>query len=744
MDTKWKKSKLVLWFGAFLVGISLVLYGVASLATTFIVAHNAGDSIPGIMEEDYQNRSEFRYYMEDKFHNFVSIATGSELYGYYNVDTYYDDMEYGIAEESVAEGNSYEINSYDDTSSYTQNSEKERKEIAEQYLKSISQDKNLLYKIESGTEVLYTNMEDVVWETSLDTLPEGYNFLLYFDGEKVTMVKDGKELDVYGNGIYDGDGQWYVPGYQNFTVDESLKDVKIVMLASKTPVMYSYIKSGQNNSWEQYSDWYYMARDAHRNVERIKMAAVATVVGILLCAAAWIFRKQKRELDSLLGEILGHIWVEAKIAVLFLVLLGSITTLSLQTYEAFEAITYTQWEILPQFFTEYLLAPKMIVVWFWLIYLLVIDIRANGKRFWNGLLYRLINVFSTKSLRMSFAKRLVFRFVPICLVSLLLIIVGLAVMMGNVSGYTAQVRAVFAAILMILFFCCICLWYLSKMKKQALELDALANQIQRIHDGNYNKAVTFSKDAELAELWKNLEEIRQGLENAIDERMKSERMKVELVANVSHDIKTPLTSIISYIQFLKQEENLPEHVKDYIRILDQKSERLNHMVQDVFSVSKAASGQLPVEMEDIDFAKLLRQTLADMDEEIKKSQVVVKTVIPEKTVKIMADGKRMYRVFQNLIQNALKYSLEGSRVYITLKEDGEVACASIKNTSRQELETDKDFSERFVRGDESRTDGGSGLGLSIAKSFTEACGGTFKLETMADLFVVTIQFHVFQ
>ena len=158
----------------------------------------------------------------------------------------------------------------------------------------------------------------------------------------------------------------------------------------------------------------------------------------------------------------------------------------------------------------------------------------------------------------------------------------------------------------------------------------------------------------------------------------------------------------------------------------------------MYSISKAASGQLAVELKELDFGKLLEQTMADMEEEITGSPVTVKTEIPKEPVLVVADGSRMYRVFQNLIGNAIKYSLEGSRVYVTLKNDGVFVAASVKNTSCQELDPEINFAERFTRGDQSRTDGGSGLGLSIAKSFTEACGGTFKLEMIADLFVVTV------
>ena len=177
-----------------------------------------------------------------------------------------------------------------------------------------------------------------------------------------------------------------------------------------------------------------------------------------------------------------------------------------------------------------------------------------------------------------------------------------------------------------------------------------------------------------------------------------------------------------------------------MKILSTKSERLREIVQDVFEISRAASGQLPLKMERLDLGKLLRQTLADREDIIEENGFQLRVSLPEEEVMILADGQRMYRVFANLIENALKYSLEGSRIFLNLKkEDGRVN-VRIQNTSKEELEAGKDFTERFVRGDESRTDGGSGLGLSIAKSFTEACGGGFRVETAGDSFTVTVEF----
>ena len=245
---------------------------------------------------------------------------------------------------------------------------------------------------------------------------------------------------------------------------------------------------------------------------------------------------------------------------------------------------------------------------------------------------------------------------------------------------------------------------------------------------------------ELSPIQDDLNAIRVQLAARERSSKEAEQRKGDLVAFLAHDLKTPLTSIISYTELLRQEEDLPAHVKDYILVLYQKALRLQTMVLDVFDVSKAATGNLPVNLRPLDFAKLLRQTLADLDEDIQASGLSIRPALPEEPVWILADGDRLYRVFQNLIGNALKYSLAGSRVYLTLTTQDGRAEATVQNTSRDELPYGVDFTERFVRGDQSRTDGGSGLGLSIARTFTEACNGSFAIRTQADLFTAAVSF----
>ena len=285
------------------------------------------------------------------------------------------------------------------------------------------------------------------------------------------------------------------------------------------------------------------------------------------------------------------------------------------------------------------------------------------------------------------------------------------------------------------------LWLLRQNRRTAADMDAMLVRIQAAGTGDISTAPLL-EDPDLQAAAEGLDQMEARLKSALEDQMKSERLKLELITNVSHDLKTPLTSIISYAELLRQEENLPDHVRDYIQVLYQKAQRLQSMVLDVFDVSKAATGNLTVTVRPLDFSKLLQQTLADQEEDIQASSLTLRPTLPDGPVWILADGDRLYRVFQNLIGNALKYSLEGSRVYLTLTVDQGKAVATVQNTSRDELPPGVDFTERFVRGDQSRTDGGSGLGLSIARTFTESCGGSFAIQTQADLFTASVTFSL--
>lgn len=270
-------------------------------------------------------------------------------------------------------------------------------------------------------------------------------------------------------------------------------------------------------------------------------------------------------------------------------------------------------------------------------------------------------------------------------------------------------------------------------------IQRLNEHISAVNSGDYTERIEVL-DSPIYAPTEKLNNISTGIQGTVEKQLKSERMKIELVTNVSHDLKTPLTSIISYIDLLSAEE-LPPAARDYVTIIEEKSQRLKTMVADLFDLAKATS-RTDVQSEEIDAVVLTRQVLGDLADKIEASGRQLKCDIQAETAPIYADGKKMYRVFQNVIDNALKYSMEGTRVYLTLKREMGRCEIVVKNIASYEMTFSPDeITERFTRGDESRSTEGNGLGLSIAKSFTEACGGEFKVEIDGDVFMAKISFN---
>lgn len=233
------------------------------------------------------------------------------------------------------------------------------------------------------------------------------------------------------------------------------------------------------------------------------------------------------------------------------------------------------------------------------------------------------------------------------------------------------------------------------------------------------------------------------MKKAVDEQMKSERFKTELITNVSHDIKTPLTSIINYVDLIKKEDCDNEKIKEYTEVLDRQSSRLKKLVDDLVEASKASSGVLAVDMKPCEIGVLLSQTAGEYEEKLKKAGLELVLTQPETSVTIMADGRHLWRIFDNLMNNVCKYSLPSSRVYLTLEEQNGNAVVTFKNISKTPLNiTSDELMERFVRGDSSRNTEGSGLGLSITKSLTELQKGKFDLTVDGDLFKATLTFKI--
>ena len=240
-----------------------------------------------------------------------------------------------------------------------------------------------------------------------------------------------------------------------------------------------------------------------------------------------------------------------------------------------------------------------------------------------------------------------------------------------------------------------------------------------------------------------LNDLGASINRAVDERMKSEHFKAELITNVSHDLKTPLTSIINYVDLLKKTDITDPKALEYLEVLDRKSQRLKKLTEDLIEASKVSTGNVTVNAAQMDLVEFTQQALAEYEDRMLQQRLTLVAKMAGHPVYISADGRHMWRILDNLLGNCVKYALEGTRVYLDVVEWDGKASISVKNISRDPLEVDPEaLTERFVRGDESRTTEGSGLGLSIARSLTEVQGGTFRVTTDGDLFKVTVYFPV--
>lgn len=274
------------------------------------------------------------------------------------------------------------------------------------------------------------------------------------------------------------------------------------------------------------------------------------------------------------------------------------------------------------------------------------------------------------------------------------------------------------------------------------DLGQLLGQIGAMAGGDLSVRTSLDARSDLYPASCQLREISESLQTILDKQMRAERMKIDLITNVSHDLKTPLTSMIGYVDLLKQEP-LSDAAQDYVEVLSSRMESLKDMIQDIFDLSKSTSGTAELHLETLDMKKLLEQTLGDMEDAIKSSGMVIREAMPEMPLKFTGDGKKMYRVLQNLIGNALKYSLAGTRIYIIAERRASQVQVTIKNTAAYEMDfTSEEIMERFARGDKSRNTEGHGLGLAIAESFVKNMKGGLQVTVDGDQFKVQLTFPV--
>ncbi|BDR70518.1 two-component sensor histidine kinase [Clostridium tetani] len=279
-------------------------------------------------------------------------------------------------------------------------------------------------------------------------------------------------------------------------------------------------------------------------------------------------------------------------------------------------------------------------------------------------------------------------------------------------------------------------------KKTAM-VNKIVKGTEEMVAGNLDYTIDENDKGLLGKLAHNINNMKKGFKKSVESQVKSERLKSELITNVSHDLKTPLTSIINYVDLLKSEDLSKEDMNVYIQILDKKSKRLKVLIEDLFEASKISSGSIELNIEKVDISEILRQALGEFHEKIESSSLNFKVNMENYGIYANLDGKKTWRVFENLIGNILKYSMKNSRVYIDLETEGNKAMVTMKNISAYEMDFNtEEIFERFKRGDKARKSDGSGLGLAIAKSIVELQGGNMDIVIDGDLFKVIIEFSL--
>lgn len=290
-------------------------------------------------------------------------------------------------------------------------------------------------------------------------------------------------------------------------------------------------------------------------------------------------------------------------------------------------------------------------------------------------------------------------------------------------------------------------WFLAAgyfLIKRITGFERIVDALRRLRAGDLSFKLTDMPEGVFAEMAEDINSLGDGMQAALQNEVRAERMKSELITNVSHDLKTPLTSILNYSDLLGKMDLTPEEANDYARIIHQKGLRLKNLTSDLFDISKVQSGAEQIISERLDACTLARQALAEQNKAVQESGLTVKAAIPERELPIWADGRKLSRVLENLIGNCVKYALKGTRVFLSVVEENGRAIIELKNTANYEMDFAADeITERFVRGDAARSTEGSGLGLAIAKSYTEACGGTFDVSVDGDQFKVRIGFPVY-
>jgi signal transduction histidine kinase len=467
-----------------------------------------------------------------------------------------------------------------------------------------------------------------------------------------------------------------------------------------------------------------------RHYEQSKWFFIATcMLGLLSAAGAfWLYRKKKVEVLIIpIPNWIKHLNLEWRIGGMLVSVFGLFCTyyplterIAGMRYDHLIGVNIVNTGFLFIFLIVFLTLTIVQLIW------LFNDFQNNNfKQLWkNSSIPKLTGMIQEVFLKRSLGNQLVMLLFVIFLAGLGL--GGVIIAPVLIVAYAPLFVLVFLPAMYLLF-------------KRVANYNKLAIATEQIAKGQLVGDVEIRGKSVLAEHAKHLNKLREGVRMSQSEQAKSERLKTELITNVSHDLRTPLTSIITYTDLLKKPDLSNEERLSYVAILDRKSQRLKTLIEDLFEVSKMASGNMELHKQKVDLSQLMQQALAEHEEEIQGANLDFRITPPAKSLHAYVDGQKWWRVLDNLIVNSIKYTLPGTRVYVTLKEEDGCALFIIKNVTRYELGEDVDeLFERFKRADTSRHTEGSGLGLAISQSIVDLHGGSMRIEVDGDLFKVTV------
>ena len=598
------------------------------------------------------------------------------------------------------------------------------KELSEEEIKKqIEEAKKIIMEEDNSVDDYF----NYVREFTNNILYENINIEFFFideSGAKITNIKDSDiEKQIEENNFINDEDYYYmyfpslkVKENKNLYSEELEGIYNSINYDSDDLVRFYRIPKELTQGDILYDE--FLQRKESSEILNRKMA-ITSILGILVLIIVFIiYKKRKNDWTNYLEDLLLKIPVDIR-ALIFIYSFNTLKSLIFNVIPYYENSRYSNEVILKSYIfiiLDYYFLKDIILI-------------LNNKRS----LSKLLTVKIYKLLKdIAFLKTNKFKILFTISMALLAIIC----LFVPVFLYWAHYVIIFSRVFLFMFIVASTTFLVMIFR----EISILESKTLEVAKGNYKYDIKDNKIIVLKNIEKNLITIEDGLKEALDKAITSEKMKSELITNVSHDLKTPLTSIINYIDLLK-EDVTDEKKNRYLEVLDMKSKRLKVLIEDLFEASKGVSGNMVFEKEDLNIVSLLRQVIGELEEKINQANLNIITKWPEDKAILYLDGRKTFRVYENLINNIIKYSMKNSRVYIDVINNEDDVVVIMKNISAYQIDfTSDEIIERFKRGDKSRSTEGSGLGLSIAKSIVELQGGDFKIEIDGDLFKVITKF----